>query len=126
MTLPIIQTEIITPLLQLAVDPIPNIRFNVAKALEVLATSVGDNPEGEEFVRQKIFPVLEQQKNDGDADVRYFSTRALQKALSVIEKSGRHATPSRIDHTHIATQDDVETFSEISLIPNYSSYSVHE
>ena len=90
LTLPIIQTEIITPLLQLSVDPIPNIRFNVAKALEVLAASFGDAPEGREFIKQKVFPVLEQQKNDGDADVRYFSTRALQKALSVLEMSGRH------------------------------------
>ena len=93
LTLPIIQTEIITPLLQLAVDPIPNIRFNVAKALEVLATSFGDTPEGKEFVKQKIIPVLEQQKNDGDADVRYFSARALQKALSVLEKSGKYPVP---------------------------------
>ncbi|KAH0838309.1 armadillo-type protein [Lanmaoa asiatica] len=89
LTLSIIQTEIITPLLQLAVDPIPNIRFNVAKALEVLAISFGDTPEGKDFVGLKIIPVLEQQKNDGDADVRYFSARALQKALSVLEKSGR-------------------------------------
>lgn len=96
MTLPIIQTEIITPLLQLSVDPIPNIRFNVAKALEVLATSFGDTLEGREFVKQKIIPVLDQQKNDGDADVRYFSTRALQKSLSVLEKSGKHMPPSCI------------------------------
>ncbi|KAF8560364.1 ARM repeat-containing protein [Imleria badia] len=93
LTLPIIQTEIITPLLQLAVDPIPNIRFNVAKALEVLASSFGNSPEGKEFVDQKIITVLEQQKNDGDADVRYFSTRALQKALSVLEKSGTRVCP---------------------------------
>lgn len=92
LTLPIIQTEIITPLLQLAVDPIPNIRFNVAKALEVLASSFWDAPGGKEFVKQKVIPILEQQKNDGDADVRYFSTRALQKALSVLEKSGRHTS----------------------------------
>ncbi|KAG9314371.1 hypothetical protein JVU11DRAFT_5165 [Chiua virens] len=95
LTLPIVQAEIISPLLQLAVDPIPNIRFNVAKALEALATSFGDTPEGREFIQQKIFPVLEQQKNDGDADVRYFSTRALQKALTLLEKSGRdfHSAP---------------------------------
>lgn len=89
MNLHIIQSEIITPLLQLAIDPIPNIRFNVAKALEVLATSFSDAPEGKEFVKQKIMPVLEQQKNDADADVRYFSMRALQKAMSVLENSGR-------------------------------------
>ncbi|KAF8846395.1 ARM repeat-containing protein [Paxillus ammoniavirescens] len=88
LTLPIVQAEIITPLLQLAEDPIPNIRFNVAKALEILAVTFGNTPEGTEFVKQRIIPALEQQKNDGDADVRYFSTRAVQKALSVSDKSG--------------------------------------
>ncbi|KAH7911197.1 armadillo-type protein [Hygrophoropsis aurantiaca] len=82
LTLPIVQSEIIAPLLQLAVDPIPNIRFNVAKSLEVLAVSFGATVEGREFINQRVIPVLEQQKNDSDADVRYFSTRALQKALS--------------------------------------------
>ncbi|KIK94357.1 hypothetical protein PAXRUDRAFT_828075 [Paxillus rubicundulus Ve08.2h10] len=88
LTLPIVQAEIITPLLQLAEDPIPNIRFNVAKALEILAITFGNTPEGTEFVKQRIIPALEQQKNDGDADVRYFSTRAVQKALLVLDKSG--------------------------------------
>ncbi|KAH7930981.1 ARM repeat-containing protein [Leucogyrophana mollusca] len=82
LTLPIVQSEIIVPLLQLAVDPIPNIRFNVAKSLEVLATTFGNTADGREFVQQRVVPALEQQKNDSDADVRYFSTRALQKALS--------------------------------------------
>jgi len=82
LNLPIVQAEIIGPLLQLAEDPIPNIRFNVAKSLEVLATTYGNTTEGREFVRQSIVPVLEQQKTDPDADVRYFAARALQKALS--------------------------------------------
>ncbi|KAI6047628.1 armadillo-type protein [Pisolithus marmoratus] len=88
LTLPIIQSDIIGPLLQLATDPIPNIRFNVSKALEVLASTFGNTAEGQEFIKQRVVPALEQQKNDGDADVRYFSVRALQKALSVIGMSG--------------------------------------
>ncbi|KAK1233574.1 protein phosphatase 2A structural subunit [Marasmius sp. AFHP31] len=78
----IVQSDIIEPLLQLASDPIPNIRFNVAKALETLATVFGATPQGHEFVQQKVMPALEQQKNDPDADVRYFAARALQKALT--------------------------------------------
>lgn len=70
LTLPIIQSEIIGPLLQLAADPIPNIRFNVSKALEILATTCGSTAEGREFIQQKVVPALEQQKNDVDADVR--------------------------------------------------------
>ncbi|KAJ7169889.1 armadillo-type protein [Mycena filopes] len=81
LNLDIVRTDIIDPLLQLASDPIPNIRFNVAKSLEVLAITYGVNPPGTEFVRTRIVPALEQQKNDQDADVRYFAARALQKAL---------------------------------------------
>lgn len=74
------RAEILEPLLQLATDSIPNIRFNVAKSLEVLAITYGKSTEGHLLVQQKILPVLEQQKNDQDADVRYFAMRALQKA----------------------------------------------
>ncbi|KAJ3786653.1 Ser/Thr protein phosphatase 2A regulatory subunit A [Lentinula aff. detonsa] len=80
LNLDIVRSEIVESLLQLASDPIPNIRFNVAKSLEVLATAFGNTPEGKAFVQQRIIPVLEQQKNDQDADVRYFAARALQKA----------------------------------------------
>ena len=77
----IIRSDIIEPLLTLAADPIPNIRFNVAKCLEVLATSYAKSPDGLELVKSKVVPVLEQMKNDSDADVRYFATRALQRGL---------------------------------------------
>lgn len=64
----------------MAKDPIPNIRFNVAKALEVMATSFTDVADGHAFIQEWIIPTLERQKNDPDADVRYFAIRALQKA----------------------------------------------
>ncbi|KAF5370220.1 hypothetical protein D9615_010069 [Tricholomella constricta] len=80
LNLEIVRADIIGPLLLLANDPIPNIRFNVAKSLEVLATTFNTSKEGHEFVEQQVVPALEQQKNDQDADVRYFATRALHKA----------------------------------------------
>jgi serine/threonine-protein phosphatase 2A regulatory subunit A len=82
LNLDIIRSDILEPLLALAIDAIPNIRFNVAKALEVLATTYSKAPEGLQLVQSKIVPVLEKMKNDPDADVRYFATRALQKGLS--------------------------------------------
>ncbi|SJL05596.1 probable ser/thr protein phosphotase 2A regulatory subunit A [Armillaria ostoyae] len=82
LSLEIVQAEIIDPLLQLAADAIPNIRFNVAKALEVLAATYNGTPEGRLLV-QRILPALEQLKNDQDADVRYFATRAYQKTGGV-------------------------------------------
>jgi len=66
----------------LAKDPIPNIRFNVAKALEVMVIAFGGTPEGRAFLQDWILPTLERQKNDPDADVRYHATRGLQKAAA--------------------------------------------
>jgi serine/threonine-protein phosphatase 2A regulatory subunit A len=68
----------------LSKDPIPNIRFNVAKALEVMASAFGNSPEGHAFVQDWIAPTLERQKNDQDADVRYFANRALQRAIASV------------------------------------------
>jgi serine/threonine-protein phosphatase 2A regulatory subunit A len=81
LSLEIIRADIIGPLLQLSQDHIPNIRFNVAKSLEAMAVAFNPTPEGRQFIEEFILPALEQQKNDADADVRFFATRALQKAL---------------------------------------------
>lgn len=75
-----LQETVLDPLVQLASDPIPNIRFNVAKALETVAVSLGESPEGVQLVQHKVAPVLEALKNDPDADVRYFASKGLQKA----------------------------------------------
>lgn len=80
LNLEIVRAEIIGLLLLLANDPIPNIRFNVAKSLEALATTFNKTTEGYEFIQQQVVPALQQQKSDPDADVRFFATRALQKA----------------------------------------------
>ncbi|EIM92478.1 ARM repeat-containing protein [Stereum hirsutum FP-91666 SS1] len=84
----IVHNEILEALLHLAGDPIPNIRFNVAKSLEVLATTYGSTPEGKAMIQDKIFPALEELKNDSDADVRYFATHALQKTSGGGDGSG--------------------------------------
>lgn len=68
----------------MADDPIPNIKFNVAKALEVVATTYGNTPEGKQFVQSKILPKLEAQSNDADADVRYFASRAIQNTKGAL------------------------------------------
>jgi serine/threonine-protein phosphatase 2A regulatory subunit A len=62
-------------------DPIPNIRFNVAKSLEVLATTLNATPEGQKLSQTQIIPAVETLRNDSDADVRYFANKALEKAL---------------------------------------------
>ncbi|KAI0001720.1 ARM repeat-containing protein [Russula vinacea] len=81
----IVCDEIIDALLRLANDPIPNIRFNVARSLEVVATTYGKTPEGKELAQQKIVPVLEELMADQDADVRYFASLASQRTLATIQ-----------------------------------------
>lgn len=81
----IVSEEIIDALLHLATDPIPNIRFNVAKSLEVVATTYGKTPEGKDLAQQKVVPALDELKTDQDADVRYFATLASQRTLATIQ-----------------------------------------
>lgn len=83
LTFSIIRDEILEPLIELAKDPIPNIRFNAARAFEVLAVTFGSTSDGHELIQQHILPVLEVQKNDSDADVRFFASRALQKVAEL-------------------------------------------
>ena len=72
------QPSISETIVHLAEDPIPNIRFNVAKALEVLATVVGTQPGGQEVVKDTLVPAIRKLKDDSDADVRYFAGKALE------------------------------------------------
>lgn len=96
LTFEIIQQDVIDRLLDLADDPIPNIKFNVAKSLEALATTYGGTPQGKQLIQTRILPKLEVQKNDGDADVRYFAARAIQNTQSALAASGS----SDIDINH--------------------------
>lgn len=61
-------------LVAIAQDPVPNIRFNVAKTLEVVATKVDAA-----VVESAVKPCLVALLQDSDSDVVYFSTRALEK-----------------------------------------------
>ncbi|EJD47700.1 Ser/Thr protein phosphatase 2A regulatory subunit A [Auricularia subglabra TFB-10046 SS5] len=76
-----LMTKVLFPLMA---DPIPNIRFNVAKSLEVMAQQVATTDEGRELGRSTIIPAVERLKNDADMDVRYFANRALQKTVMLV------------------------------------------
>jgi serine/threonine-protein phosphatase 2A regulatory subunit A len=70
---PEVVTQQIVPLaLTMAVDPIPNIRFNVAKLFGKIQKFV-DVQDGNE----KIKPVLKKMTEDEDVDVRYFAQQSL-------------------------------------------------
>lgn len=66
----IIRDTVLDAALQLVNDPIPNIRFNVAKCLETLAAVLASNPEGQDLIQRRILPTLRKLQEDSDADVR--------------------------------------------------------
>lgn len=80
LSLEVIRDNVLEVLVGLTVDPIPNIRFNVAKSLETIASTINATPEGLELSKTKIVSAIEVLRNDSDADVRYFANRALLKA----------------------------------------------
>lgn len=91
---------------QLVEDPIPNIRFNVAKSYGELITvlrqlpaegtlsSVKPNTSGGpspgptslalELITKDILPKLEKLRQDEDVDVRYFAEIAAQKGQDLM------------------------------------------
>ncbi|BEI82618.1 hypothetical protein CcaverHIS002_0304860 [Cutaneotrichosporon cavernicola] len=75
----IIRDTVLDASLNLVSDPIPNIRFNVAKCLETLAAVLANDPDGQDLVQRRILPTLRKLQEDSDADVRYFATKAYER-----------------------------------------------
>jgi serine/threonine-protein phosphatase 2A regulatory subunit A len=70
---PQVIAETMLPLvLRMASDPVPNIRFNVAKTLQTMAQIVGP-----EIAEARIRSVLNKLAEDTDHDVKYFANQAL-------------------------------------------------
>lgn len=67
----VVISEVLPLMLELALDDVPNIRFNVAKALETVGFACG-----EDVYNAKVRPVLEVLMEDQDQDVRYFAEKA--------------------------------------------------
>lgn len=83
-----IRTSVLPTIIALSSDRIPNIRFNVAKAFEVLSTSLGAQPGGSELVQSELIPAVEKLRQDTDADVRFFAEKAAQSAQQVVGGAG--------------------------------------
>ncbi|ODQ50800.1 protein phosphatase regulatory subunit Paa1 [Saitoella complicata NRRL Y-17804] len=73
----VVDQYILPTITQLVEDPIPNIRFNVAKSYEVLIGVLKATEEGRGVIGEKVKPMLEKLEGDKDADVRYFAGRAV-------------------------------------------------
>lgn len=76
-----LRTHFLPVLEQLAADPIANVRFSVARALQalipVLAASSTGNAEIREVLSKTVIPLLQQLQRDNDADVHDYATDAL-------------------------------------------------
>ena len=68
----VLQTVLVPPVLGLAEDPVPNIRFNVCKTLQKLVPHVDGS-----CVSSQIKPVLTNLQSDVDRDVKFFASNAL-------------------------------------------------
>ncbi|GAA6027468.1 hypothetical protein NBRC10512_004891 [Rhodotorula toruloides] len=78
-----IRSSILPTVVSLSADRIPNIRFNVAKAFEVLSQSLASQQGGPDLVSSEIIPALDKLRSDTDADVRFFAEKASEKAREV-------------------------------------------
>jgi serine/threonine-protein phosphatase 2A regulatory subunit A len=104
--LDIIKDSILPMLDRLVADPIPNIRFNVAKSYAVLINtlsrlpaegsladvekagkSASPSPDGQGLVQTQIMPNLQKLQQDEDVDVRYFATTAAGSTGERMETS---------------------------------------
>lgn len=72
----VIVDKILPVVISMAKDPVPNIRFNVAKTLETIIGFVDPK-----VVQTKIKPCLSALQDDRDIDVKFFATQAYNRAL---------------------------------------------
>ncbi|KAJ1659380.1 protein phosphatase 2A structural subunit [Dispira simplex] len=74
----VIQSSILPTLEGLVTDEIPNIRFNVAKSLQVLAPIMKQSPELQSLLESQVIPMLTKLSQDPDQDVQFYAQCAIQ------------------------------------------------
>lgn len=73
-----VRDSVLPTVIELSSDPIPNIRFNVAKSLETMIPLLKQNQAMLDLVPSMAKPTLEKLSSDPDVDVRFFANRALE------------------------------------------------
>ena len=76
----VIVNTILPVVTEMARDNVPNVRFNVAKTLELLMTHMTDKS----AVSAKIVPILNSLDEDQDKDVKYFAHKALVAGMPLV------------------------------------------
>lgn len=62
--------------IEMSSDPVPNIRFNCATTVAIVANRIAaDKPD---LVKREILPLLERLNEDSDVDVRFFASEAVK------------------------------------------------
>lgn len=72
----VIRDQLLPMVSVLAADPIPNIRFNIAKSLSTIIPLL-KKANLQPVLSEKVKPILVKMQDDGDVDVRYYSQVAL-------------------------------------------------
>ncbi|KAJ3335242.1 hypothetical protein HDU91_002272 [Kappamyces sp. JEL0680] len=80
----VIREQIIPLTTTLAADPIPNIRFNVAKSLSVMIPLLKKSSTD---LNDKVKPILNKLSEDPDMDVRYYAQNALSLKFIILTNS---------------------------------------
>jgi len=109
----VIRSSVLETVNNLVSDTVPNIRFNVAKCLEVLAERLHGEQGGQALVVDGIIPGLEKLKADPDADVRYFAIKGLEIASAV----ARGEQPRRGSASQPNTQPQQLQKEQLEAIP---------
>lgn len=75
----VLSESIVPTMATLSNDPIPNIRFNVAKSFEIVVPLL-KKYELNGLLNDVVLPRLKGMGEDGDGDVRFYAGRALAAA----------------------------------------------
>lgn len=79
----VIKDTVLPTVLSLKDDTIPNVRFNVAKSLEVLVPILKADTSCGSMISSQITPALQKLSNDNDQDVKWFANKALLSGKSL-------------------------------------------
>lgn len=76
----VVDSTLLPLVIRMADDPVPNIRFNVAKTLQTLCAYLDET-----VIQRKVRPTLNRlYEKDPDSDVKYFAHQALQSIGAIV------------------------------------------
>ena len=85
----VIVSKILPFVSHLTADPVPNIRFNVAKSYLVIVEALAKNPDADvsKLIDDEIVRHLNVLQGDADVDVRYYANSSLDSIKELLQKA---------------------------------------